>query len=191
MDAIRILQDEHRTFGALLHALRHLVREMRDHGAAPRFELLGAIVYFMDTYSERIHHPRESEYLFPRLRARCPAAAPTLDILEAEHRAGDREIRALEQALTRYRHGGAAEFAAFAAAAESYAEHQQQHMRREEREILPLAREYLRPADWDTIDRAFAGNAVPAFDEDAAASYRTIFSRIVAMAPPPIGVGPD
>jgi hemerythrin-like domain-containing protein len=191
MDAIRILQDEHRTFGALLHALRHLVREMRDHGAAPRFDLLGAIVYFMDTYSERIHHPRESEYLFPRLRARCPAAAPTLDLLEEEHRAGDRAIRELEQALTRFRHGGAAELASFAAAAESYVAHQQQHMRREEREVLPLAREYLRPADWDTIDRAFAGNAVPAFDEPAVAPFRAIFSRIVAMAPPPIGVGPD
>jgi hemerythrin-like domain-containing protein len=190
MDAIGILQDEHRTFAALLHALRYLVVETRERRAAPRFDVLGAIVYFLDTYSERIHHPRETNYLFRRLRVRFPPAAPTLDLLEEEHHAGERAINDLEQALTRYRHGGDAEFAPFAVAAEAYVDLQQRHMRREERDVLPLAREHLLPEDWRVIDEAFAGNAVPAFRAESVADYRALFSRIVAMAPPPIGVGP-
>ena len=191
MKALGILDDEHATFAALLHALRHLVRDTRYHGAPPRLDVLGAIVYFLDTYSERIHHPRESEYLFRLLRLRCPSAAPVLDRLEAEHRAGDAAMRSLGQALLRYRHGGAAEFAPFAHAAEAYAEHQLQHMHCEDRQVLQLARERLTPADWTVIDEAFAGNGVPRFSTAATDDYRRLFTRIVAIAPPPIGVGPS
>ena len=190
MKALRILEEEHATFAALLHALRHLLRETREHDGPPRHDVLGAIVYFLDTYAERIHHPRETEYLFRLLRSRWPAAAPVLDRLEDEHRSGDAAMRALEQALMRYRHGGPPEFAPFAAEAEAYANNLDQHMRCEEREVLPLAREHLRPEDWDVIDEAFSGNAVPRFSPAATDSFRTLFTRIVAMAPPPIGVGP-
>ena len=40
------------------------------------------------------------------------------------------------------------------------------------------------------IDEAFSGNAVPRFAAAATDGYRALFSRIVAIAPPPIGVGP-
>ena len=190
MNALQVLKDEHATFAALLHGLRYLVRETRERGAPARFDVLGAIVYFMDTYSERIHHPRESEYLFPVLRARCPAAAPTLDRLEDEHRAGDASMRALEQALTRYRHGGPSEFGPFAVAADDYVELQLKHMSCEDREVLPLARDHLTAEEWSAIDEAFAGNGVPRFSPSATDGYRALFTRIVAIAPPPIGVGP-
>jgi hemerythrin-like domain-containing protein len=190
MRALLILEDEHRTFAALLHGLLYLVRDTREHGAPPRLDVLGAIVYFLDTFAERVHHPRESEYLFRLLRRRCPSATPILDRLEEDHRRGDASMRALEQALMRCRHGDPSEFGPFAAAAEAYAESQQQHMRSEELEVLPLAREHLTPDDWGVIDEAFSGNAVPRFAAAATDGYRALFSRIVAIAPPPIGVGP-
>ena len=190
MKALRILEEEHGTFAALLHALQHLVVETRERHAPPRHDVLGAIVYFLDTYAERIHHPRETEYLFRVLRLRCPAATPVLDRLEEEHRAGDAAMRALQQAVMRYRHGGAAEFAPFAALAEDYIAFQHRHMRVEELEILPLARESLTSDDWEVIDEAFAGNGVPRFSPSSTDGFRALFTRIVATAPPPIGVGP-
>jgi hemerythrin-like domain-containing protein len=190
MKAIRIIQDEHRALAAVLHGMRHLVREIRERSASPPFDVLGAMIYYIDAFPERVHHPRESEYLFRFLRARCPAAAPIIDLLEEEHRAGAQYIRTLEQALARYQHGGPAEFPAFASAVESYAAFQNEHMRREERDILPLAQHHLLPSDWEVIDAAFTGGAVPLFNDESSASYQKLFDRIVCLAPPPIGVGP-
>jgi hemerythrin-like domain-containing protein len=190
MQAIRIIQDEHRALAAVLHGMRYLVRDIRERGAAPRFDVLGAMIYYIDAFPERVHHPRESEYLFRFLRARCKEAAPTLDLLEGEHRAGAGHIRALEQALSRYQHGGPTEFAGFAAAVEAYAAFQNEHMRREERDIIPLARAHLTPSDWEVIDAAFTGGAAPLFTTDTSENFNRVFDLIVRLAPPPIGVGP-
>jgi len=190
MHAIRIIQDEHRALAAVLHGMRYLVREIRERGAAPLFDVLGAMIYYIDAFPERVHHPRESEYLFRFLRARCPAAAPILDVLEEEHRSGGHYVRSLEQTLSRYQQGGAAEFPAFASAVDAFAAFQNEHMRREEQQILPLARQYLLPSDWEVIDAAYTGGAVPLFSSDSAEEYRRLFDRIVQLAPPPIGVGP-
>jgi len=190
MDAIRIIEDDHRALAAVLHGMRYLVREIAERGAAPRFDVLGAMIYYIDAFPERVHHPRESEYLFRFLRARCPAAATILDELEDEHRAGTEHVRSLGQALARYQGGGASEFPAFAAAVESFATFELAHMRREERDVIPLAKAHLLPSDWEAIDAAFAGGAVPIFNPRTTDEYAKLFDRIVMLAPPPIGVGP-
>ena len=190
MEAIRIIQDEHRSLAAVLHGLLYLVHETRDRGAKPDFDLLGAMVYYIDAFPERFHHPKEDRYLFARLRLRHPDAASLIDRLEAEHRIGAQKIRALEQALTRYQQAGAAEFAPFMAALEGYAAFHWEHMRAEERELLPLAEKHLTAEDWETIDAAFLGQADPMLGATTGTEYDALFTRIVNLAPPPIGVGP-
>ncbi len=190
MQAIGIIKDDHRSLAAVLHGMRYLVRDTRERGAPPRFDVLGAMLYYIDTFPERVHHPRETQYLFRFLRARCESAGPALDLLEGEHRAGERYVKELQQALSRYQQGGEAELPAFAAAVEGYVAFEFDHMRREEREILPLAKEHLLPADWDVIDAAFAGGALPAPAADAGGDYHKLFERILMLAPPPIGIGP-
>ena len=190
MQAIRIIEDDHRALAAVLHGMRYLVREIAERGATPRFDVLGAMIYYIDAFPERVHHPRESEYLFRFLRGRCKEAAPILDLLEDEHRAGAAYVRRLEQALARYQGGGASEFPAFAAAVESFATFELEHMRREERDIIPLAKAHLLASDWEAIDAAFAGGAVPIFNPKTTDEYGKLFDRIVMLAPPPIGVGP-
>lgn len=190
MQALRIIQDEHRSLAAVLHGMLYLVNRIRDHGAKPDFELLGAMVYYIDTVPERFHHPKEDKYLFKLLRARWPAATPLLDRLIEEHRIGAKKIRTLEQSLARYQQGGTAEFGAFAAAVDSYAAFHWDHMRREEKEVLPLAEQHLTAGDWRTIDAAFVGHSDSLFGAKAGAEWEQLFRRIVNLAPPPIGVGP-
>ena len=190
MKSLAIIRDEHRALAAVLHGLSYLVRQIRERGAAPDFGVLSAMIYYVDAFPERFHHPKEDRYLFALLRSRCPAAAALLDALAREHVAGEEKIRALEQALVRYREGGSAEFAAFAAAVEAYASFEGEHMRREERELLPLAERHLTADDWAIVDAAFAENADPLVGVRAAAPWDRLFKRIVALAPPPIGVGP-
>jgi hemerythrin-like domain-containing protein len=191
MQAIRIILDEHRAMAAVLHGMLYLVHEIRDRRAAPNFELLGAMIYYIDAFPERFHHPKEDEYLFRLLRVRHPDAAPLLDRLNIEHRAGAEKIRVLEQALSRYQQGGAAESSKFMAAVEEYAAFHWEHMRSEEKEVVPLAEKYLLAGDWQTIDAAFLGHSDPMLGAEAGAKYSALFTRIVNLAPPPIGLGPE
>jgi hemerythrin-like domain-containing protein len=190
MNAIRIIEDEHRSLAAVLHGLSYLVREIRLRGAAPDFELLGAMLHYIDAFPERLHHPKEDAFLFKRLRERDPASGPLLDRLEAEHREGATHIENLRKALARYQHEGAREFGAFAQGVTDYAAFHWEHMRAEEHEVLPRARQRLTAADWAEIDEAFADNADPLLGIDAQENFRQLFRRIVNLAPPPLGVGP-
>jgi hemerythrin-like domain-containing protein len=189
--ALRIIRDEHRTLAAVLHGMLHLVRQIGEGGARSDPKVLDAMVYYIDTFPERYHHPKEDRYLFRILRQRCAEAGPLIDRLETEHRAGSEKIRALEQALTRFHAGGKTEFTNFRTAVEAYAKFHWDHMQAEERELLPLAEKYLTAADWSEIDTAFEGHADPLLGADVAEQYDALFSRIVNLAPPPIGVGPE
>ena len=190
MQAIRIIRDEHRAIAAILHGMLFLVRKIRDRGATPDFNLFGAMIYYIDAFPERFHHPKEDRYLFHVLRIRHPASASLLDRLEDEHRTGAYKIRALEQALARYQHGGVSEFPDFAKAVEDYAAFHWNHMRAEEDEVLPLAEKHLSAADWEGVDTAFLGHVDPMHGAGAEGEYQALFTRIVNLAPPPIGVGP-
>ena len=190
MQAIRIIHDEHRSLAAVLHGMLYLVRDIRLRGSAPDFRVLGAMVYYIDTFPERFHHPKEDAYLFAYLRKRYPDANKLIARLETEHRAGVEKIRTLDQALQRYQNGGSAEFAAFAEAVQAYAAFHWDHMRAEEDELLPLARLHLTESDWKEIDAAFTGHTDPLFGAKAAAEYQALFRRIVNIAPAPIGLGP-
>jgi hemerythrin-like domain-containing protein len=190
MRAIHIIEDEHRSLAAVLHGMLYLVREIRLRGTAPNFGLLRAMVYYIDTFAERFHHPKEDEYLLKLLGRRHPDARPLIERLESEHRAGAERIRTLEQSLQRYEEGGAREFPAFAEAVQAYAAFHWNHMRAEEDELLPLARTYLTFDDWKAIDEAFTGHSDPLFGVKGGAEYDALFRRIVNLAPPPIGVGP-
>ena len=190
MEADRIIRDEHRSLSAVLHGMQYLVHDIRDNGTAPDFAVFEAMVHYIDAFPEQFHHPKEDRYLFRCLRMRHPEAAPLLDRLESEHRTGAALIRSLEQSLARYKHGGAAEFARFAADVEAYLDHHWRHMRAEEDEVLRLAEKRLSAADWEEVDTAFLGHVDAMQGAGAEGEYQALFTRIVNLAPPPIGVGP-
>ena len=46
MQAIRIIRAEHRSLAAVLDGMIYLVHQIRDRGAEPDFNLLGAMIYY-------------------------------------------------------------------------------------------------------------------------------------------------
>ena len=188
--ALSLIRNEHRTLSALLHAMKHLVREIGAQRIEPDFPLLRAMLYYIDAYPERMHHPKEEVYLFAPLAARTHAADDDLKILQQEHENGARLIRDLGHALLCYEHELKTGFAVFAAAVESYAGFYARHMEREEKNILPLAQQVFLPEDWFLLEHAFAENHDPLRGDAREPHFRALFSHIVSIAPPPIGVGP-
>ena len=78
----------------------------------------------------------------------------------------------------------------FAAVVEAYVAFERNHMRSEETEAIPLAQQYLTPADWAEIDAAFLDHTDPLLGDAVRDDFLDLFRRIVNLAPPPIGVGP-
>lgn len=188
--ALAILHDEHRSFAAIVHGLKYLLRKTRDKGTPVDFKLLWAMLYYIDAFPEKLHHPKENAYLFARLRTRTHEADAVLDELEKQHVDGARQVRELEHALGYYEADKPNGFEVFTAAVEKFAEETWQHMNLEEKVVIPLAKKYLTPEDWVAIAEAFGENGDPRFSSEPDQEFRNLFSRIVNLAPPPIGVGP-
>ncbi|WP_418647734.1 hemerythrin domain-containing protein [Thauera butanivorans] len=192
MEAMRILMDEHQSLAAIIHAIRYMIKEIGEGRLEPDHKLLKAMVEYLDAYPEKRHHPKEDEFLFGPLRARTQEGAEVLAHLEREHAEADARIKTLEAALARYQSGEAGGFEAFSEAFDAYAEFYRLHMMTEEREVIPLLIKYLTPEDWARADAGFAANRDPMGGTRNAGGqedFARIFSRLVAAAPAPIGLG--
>ena len=76
MKTIDIIHDEHRALASVLQALRFIVGEIRSGKTQPDFRLLAAMVDYITQVPDKIHHPKEDDYLFPRLPSRSAEAVP-------------------------------------------------------------------------------------------------------------------
>ena len=188
-EAVGVIKQEHRALTAVISALEYLARDV-GNGGEPDYEVLSVILDYIETFPNRLHHPKEDRYLFSALRRRDASAAAVLDELEAEHQRGDGQIHELRYLLTRCRVGVPGARQAFAAAVEAYAAFHWEHLRKEEDVVLPLALKALTADDWEAIDAAFGINDEPESGLAPRQDFEALFRLIVTMAPPPVGVGP-
>lgn len=188
--ALTIIHDEHRSLGAVLHGLRFLVREALSKGSALDFKLLWSMIYYMDAFSQRLHDPREEAYLFAKLKERTHEADEIIARLEQQHADSAEYLRKMELMLGQLEAGVPGSLEAFATVVEQQTEEARQHMQLEEKTVIPLAKKYLTTEDWIGIAEAFGEHGDPRFGEKPEHEFRDLFSKIVNLAPPPIGVGP-
>ena len=184
-----IIREEHADLAAMLRSILLLLAQHRRRSTLPDFGALRAMLFYVDEFPEKHHHRKESEYLFPKLRARTPLSHGVLDRLDADHASGERSIRELEHALLAFEMIGEPRRQAFEQAAENYVNFYLAHMAMEEEQILPLAEQVLTSADWAELDSVFTDNRYPLAGQEAEADYRALFTRIANMVPAPIGLG--
>ena len=189
-EAASILRDEHRSLGAVVHALQFLVREIQDKGRAPDFRLLHAMLYYVREYPERLHHPKEDRYLFAALKRRTHEADAVVAELEREHTQGEKLLNDLTVALSIFEAGAKEGAQRFSREVSRFADFYWSHMQKEEDQVLPIAERALTEDDWRGIHAAFAANQDPNFSGDAQDEFRRLFTRIVNLTPAPLGLGP-
>lgn len=187
--ATQKIYDEHRSISAVLSGLRELARAAADPGVRPEFPVLAAMIRYIDAFPERSHHPKEEQFLFQPLERLAPdAARPLLGTLRTQHRDGERLVRELERALLAVEVAeGGSQAGAFVAAVDRYADFHWNHMRIEEKELLPLAERYFGEEEWRSAAEAFEGNPDPI--ADSRDDFSRLFGRIVNLAPAPVGLG--
>ncbi len=180
---LAIIRDEHRSQAAVIHGLEFLIRQTREQGAAPQFPLLRAMLHYIKSFPEVLHHPKEDAYLFRKLRQRTSEFNDTLDELERQHVEGSRLVAEMDAALDRYEKDPTGGFDRFAEAVKAFAALEWPHMMLETKVILPAAQKYLTDEDWAEMGDAFAQNGDPRFSADADEEYRQLFSHILNHAP--------
>ena len=187
MEALRIIKDEHRNLWRLAITLDQVIEEMEQtQKADPAF--IGSVLDYFEHFMDGCHHRKEDEHLFRLLRLRSDSAAPLLDRLQAEHRNAPHNLAALRQQLADTA-AGRSTVGGLTEALRLYLNDQKAHIRTEEQDIYPLAREVLTPADWAEIDAAFLDNDDPVFGSAARAEFRELFHKVASLAPVSVGLG--
>jgi len=183
--AIGIIRDEHRSLAAVMHAWLHALATARDEGTAIDPALMPAIVRYLKHFPDKLHHPKENQHLFRRLRERTVSCNDELDELERQHELDHQMVARLErqvEALPMVRaEGRQRAIRELEDAVAHYAAFLWRHLELEESVILPAAERYLLPEDWRAIDEAFTENRDPMFRGDSDKTYRKLFSRIVNL----------
>lgn len=189
-ESIRIILDEHAALAAMLHSLRMMVKRGPGNEPGNFFDVLRAMLFYIDEFPERLHHTKETELLFPPVAQRSPHIREVIERLEKDHAHGEAAVRELQHLLLAWELIGESRRAAFELAVQRYLDFYLEHMRLEETVILPEAQKVLTQADWQVLDEAFATNVDPLtgkYPRDPA--YDRLFTRIVMRAPAPIGLG--
>lgn len=187
---LRIIQDEHHALSGVLQSLVLLVRS--GPGQEPRrfFDTINAMLLYIEEFPEKLHHPNESELLFPRVLAAAPHVGAAIRKLDSDHQHGVGAVRELQHLLLKWQFLGGDFGKDFSDALARYVAAYRGHMELEEAQVLPAAIASLTERDWAELDRAFAANEDPLTGRHRPNEiYEALFHRIVHDAPAPIGLG--
>eukprot|EP01041_Mallomonas_annulata_P019352 gene19352-38656_t len=76
--ALRVIRDEHASLAAMLQSMLQMIKRGPDadgkHAPEQYFDVLRAMLFYIDEFPEKLHHPKESDLLFPRI-ARVASAS--------------------------------------------------------------------------------------------------------------------
>lgn len=189
MEAMRIISEEHRSLWRLTVVLDQLKAEMLENGPQPSLTTVEQILEYIDSYIDRMHHPKEDIYLFPKVLLRCPEVKPSIDYLQRQHVDGPRFLERVRERARDVAEGKPNSEVEFFQDLDHFITHLQDHIRIEEKDVLPMAREHLTPEDWAEVDAPFGRNDDPLFGTNIRAEFADLHARLVLSAPAPIGLG--
>ena len=186
---LQIIHDEHAALAAVLRSLLMMIERGPQEEPERFFDVVRAMLFYIDEFPERLHHPKESDLLFPRIARVAPELAAVIERLEADHHAGESRVRDLQHQLMAWEFLGDTRREVFTKAVQEYVAFYLDHMRTEEQQLLPAAEKLLAPEDWKQLDAAFEASRDPLAGGAREPSFDRLFTRIVMTAPAPIGVG--
>jgi len=179
-DRIASWHADHVHFARLLDLLEDELEQFGG-GAAPRYDLMEAIVYYMTHYSDAVHHPKE-DLVFAIIKTRDPRFRGPVDELAWEHRilreTGEQLARDLDDIIN----GSIAPRDRLQQSAREYIACMRGHMNVEEVEILPAAQRLLTDDDWPVVDARIGDVDDPLFASGTDIRYAALREHIARNA---------
>ncbi|MGZ8259390.1 MAG: hemerythrin domain-containing protein [Caldimonas sp.] len=179
-DVVGALYAEHRYVARLLDVLQEQVEAASSGRPIDRGAAIGVMSY-MTEYPDAYHHPRE-DVMFVRLVKRDPTLSKRVSEVERAHRTIGSSGRKLLEGLQRLGEPGQLDEAGVVSRIGDYVAAMREHMRIEEHDLFPRAREVLDASDLEAIDRDFARVTDPIFEaevREAYASYSPVVRHLV------------
>jgi len=188
--SLQIIREEHSSLAAMLQSMGMMIKRGPEDNKELFFKVLRAMLFYIDEFPEKKHHPKESSLLFPLIRERSPQVKDLIDKLEIDHKYGEYKIRELEHLLIGWEMLGDKKRDEFNHFSNQYINFYMQHMQLEENLIIPEALKVLKQSEWDILDEEFALNLDPLSPNSPRHSeYDHLFTHITQLAPSPIGFG--
>jgi len=179
-DPIALWHAEHRYFGRLLALLQKQL-DVFHAGEQPNYELMLDIISYLRDYTDRVHHPRE-DVAFARLAKHRPDLDLVLERLKQEHRVIAHSGETLRQLLEAILAGTITSRADVEAAAATYLVYYNNHIAKEEADILNRAEFSLTEEDWREVARAVPALHDPLGDASAEPRFRELRKQLALAA---------
>jgi hemerythrin-like domain-containing protein len=177
-EPLAVWHAEHINFARLLDLLDTQVAAFH-RGDRPNYDLMGNIIYYLRSFADRFHHPRE-DVAFGRLVERDPDMQLVINRLLQEHRviatAGDEFFNRLNEVAGDIM----TPRATVEAAAATYLVYYRHHIATEEREIMPRAAQLLTQGDWAAVEATVPPD--PLFGDVVEARFQELRSQIALEA---------
>ncbi|MEY3408355.1 MAG: hypothetical protein RIS60_803 [Pseudomonadota bacterium] len=188
--SIRIINEEHASLSSVLQSIRMMIKRGPQNSPEAFFDVMRAMLFYIDEIPEKQHHIKESTLLFPPLAARSAQCAAVIEKLEKDHETGEPAVRELQHLLAAWEMLGESRRQEFEKEALNYIDFYMDHMNREDTLIIPEALKLLTDEDWEKLDSAFQSNTDPLSERiQRIPVYDRLFTKIVMRAPAPIGLG--
>jgi hemerythrin-like domain-containing protein len=146
-ECIKVIQEEHTALAAMLRSMLMMLE--RGPGDAPEnfFDVMRAMLFYIDEFPEKLHHPKEFDLLFPRVARHSPHVMTVVEQLERDHMKGETAVRELQHLLLAWELMGEGRRKAFETELRRYIDFYLDRMRLEETVIIPEARKVLDEGD--------------------------------------------
>lgn len=181
--SIEIIQKEHEHLSVTIQSMLCFVRSIKNGNEQQDLKLFRSMLYYITEYPERVHHPKEEQFLFAKIKERTHQLDSELDALSEQHSKGELLVHRLHNALLSYEFGGMDAFQHFHALVEQYAHFYFAHIRVEEERILPVAKLVLNDADWKVVDASFMQNQKEMDETGQRYRYDQLFAQIRSFTP--------
>jgi hemerythrin-like domain-containing protein len=181
--AIQVILSEHHRLTSIVSGMLRVADDMASGPGLSSAMLMRAMLYYINEFPEQVHHPKEEQYLFARLRARTGEFGAVTWELARQHEEGKLRVQALERALTRYELAGTDMLPALRDSVYGYADFYAGHRHLEESVILPGAQRHLTVSDWMEIDEAFGANRDPFESLETEDNLNDLYRLIVQTMP--------
>lgn len=180
--AIEAIRAEHRSLSEVLELMQHLLKDIAAGHAQPDFPLLCTVLYYIDDFACRCHHPKEEQHLFSSIRRCAPESGTMIAGLRAEHQRDYTYVKDLYCLLVLYQAGAPGALQRLIDLVDMYAAMLREHMRREEA-LLESYAGFVPEAEWARIDTAFRREDDPMSGPAPRAEFAKLRTRITNMLP--------
>jgi len=172
------LREEHKVIKGMLRVLEQVCQRL-ESGDEVSETHLEQILDFIKTFSDKCHHGKEEDLLFPAMeKAGIPREGGPIGVMVAEHDEGRRYVRGMSEAVARYAGGDRNAASVLVENARAYINLLTQHIEKEDNILFSMAEMRLSEEEQRNLSEAFEAVEREGIGAGKHQEYRDLVKRL-------------